>query len=388
MLSSNFINKVVNKIDSMSIENLREFISHLRDDREFFKTIFSSMLEGVIVLDTDMKIQYVNNSARNILQVAEINVLGKPFDEFIKNEQLRDYINQSIRDKNRVNDREINLGFPAIKCLRINIIPLLKEETIIGDVLMFQDITEEKVEKIKLRRAESLAALTTLAAGVAHEIKNPLGSIGIHIQLIERILKTMDNEYSEQIHSFLDVINEEIERLNDIVKNFLFTVRPVELNTERIDLYNLISDIVNFMKYEAEKEGIDIIFEVPNNLPGIHADSRYLRPAFLNIIKNAIEACSNGDKVEVNGCEKDNTVEIQISDTGHGISAPDIDKIFEPYFSTKDTGTGLGLTIVYKIIREHGGSLKVDSVDGKGTTFTIILPTNERPSKKQLNFSG
>ncbi len=388
MLSSNFINKVINKIDSMNLENLREFIYHLRDDREFFKTIFFSMLEGVIVLDTEMNIQYINNSARNILEIKDSNVIGQRFKQFIKNDELREYILNSIRKKNRVNDRELNLGYPTIKCLRINIIPLLKEETIIGDILMFQDITDEKIEKIKLRRAESLAALTTLAAGVAHEIKNPLGSIGIHIQLIERILKKLDNKNAEQIHSLLEIINEEIERLNDIVKNFLFTVRPVELTTENINLYNLLSDIVNFIKYEAEKEGIDIIFEVPKNLPKIFADSRYLRPAFLNIIKNAIEACTQGDKVEISGCEKDETVEIQISDSGHGISKEDVDKIFEPYFSTKDTGTGLGLTIVYKIIREHGGNLKVDSVDNKGTTFTIILPTNKKPKTKGIEFSG
>lgn len=388
MLSSNFINKVINKIDSMNVQNLREFILHLKDDREFFNTIFSSMIEGVIVIDSTRNIGYINKSAKTILGIQDGDPLDADVFEYIKNDELRDYIRDSLSKRLRVFDEELKIGYPNVKVLRLNIIPLMREGNITGDIIMLLDITKEKIEQIKLRRAESLAALTTLAAGVAHEIKNPLGSIDIHIQLIERIVEKFDKEQAEKITSLLDIVHEEIDRLNNIVKDFLFTVRPVDLTSEKIDLHNLLNDLTNFMKYEAETKDVEVIFEVPKNLPHIFADSRFIKQVFINIIKNAVEACSEGGKVEISGCEKDNTLEIKISDTGKGIPENNIDKIFEPYFSTKDTGTGLGLTIVYKIIREHGGNIKVDTVEDKGTTFTIILPTDKAPAKRELEYNG
>jgi signal transduction histidine kinase len=184
------------------------------------------------------------------------------------------------------------------------------------------------------------------------------------------------------------VIHEEIGRLNDIVKDFLFTVRPVELSNERVDMYDFMYEIASFLKHEANEKGTEIVFEVPKNLPQIYVDKRYLKPAFINIIQNAIEACKRGGSVEISGIDRDDTIEIKITDNGCGIEQGKIDKIFEPYYSTKDTGTGLGLTIVYKIIREHGGNILVESVEDKGTTFTVILPTEKIATKKGLEYSG
>lgn len=387
MLSGNFINKVLDKLDYMNMENLKDFVRQLGKDREFFNTIFCSMMEGVIVVDEARVVNYINRSALQILAIREPNVIDRCLYDIIRFDDLEIYIKEKLNKDIRVVDEEIKVNYPNVKILRVNIIPLQNNGKIIGDIIMLLDITREKMEQVKLRRAESLAALTTLAAGVAHEIKNPLGSIDIHIQLIERVLEKVNKPEAENIRSLLNVVHEEIERLNMVIKDFLFTVRPVELTSEEVDLYNMLQELTNFIKYEAEKQGINVIFEVPNNLPPIFADTRYIKPAFLNIIKNALEASQPGDTIELGGCEKDDTIEITVTDSGHGMDKDTVDKIFEPYFTTKDTGTGLGLTIVYKIIREHGGNIKVDSVEGKGTTFTIIFPTGKIPEKRQIEFT-
>lgn len=387
MLSGNFINKVLDKLDYMNMENLKDFVRQLGKDREFFNTIFCSMMEGVIVVDEARVVNYINRSALQILAIREPNVIDRCLYDIIRFDDLEIYIKEKLNKDIRVVDEEIKVNYPNVKILRVNIIPLQNNGKIFGDIIMLLDITREKMEQVKLRRAESLAALTTLAAGVAHEIKNPLGSIDIHIQLIERVLEKVNKPEAENIRSLLNVVHEEIERLNMVIKDFLFTVRPVELTSEEVDLYNMLQELTNFIKYEAEKQGINVIFEVPNNLPPIFADTRYIKPAFLNIIKNALEASQPGDTIELGGCEKDDTIEITVTDSGHGMDKDTVDKIFEPYFTTKDTGTGLGLTIVYKIIREHGGNIKVDSVEGKGTTFTIIFPTGKIPEKRQIEFT-
>jgi nitrogen fixation/metabolism regulation signal transduction histidine kinase len=389
MLSDNFIKRVIDKLDSVNVDSLKEFILQLREDREFFNTIFSSMIEGVIVVDSMRHVGYINNSARSILSINNDTPLEREVLSHIQNEKLNAYIEEVLQKHARVTDAELNISYPNPKVLRINIIPLLKNGKVIGDIIMLHDITSEKLEKLKLRRAESLAALTTLAAGVAHEIKNPLGSIDIHVQLVERLFEKMgDNKYSGRIQPLLEVIHEEIGRLNDIVKDFLFTVRPVELSNERVDMYDFMYEIASFLKHEANEKGTEIVFEVPKNLPQIYVDKRYLKPAFINIIQNAIEACKRGGSVEISGIDRDDTIEIKITDNGCGIEQGKIDKIFEPYYSTKDTGTGLGLTIVYKIIREHGGNILVESVEDKGTTFTVILPTEKIATKKGLEYSG
>ncbi len=236
------------------------------------------------------------------------------------------------------------------------------------------DITDRKEERLKLQRVESLASLTTLAAGIAHEIKNPLGALDIHVQLLDRITNTLKPNSKKEFKKLLKVIIEEIERMDRIVSDFLFTVRPININPKKSDILELFNSILNLLKYDFEKKNVTITLK-GNPIDRISTfDSRYLKHAFINILKNSLDACKKGDSVSIIiEKEKENLI-IKISDTGKGIDNNILNKIFEPYFTTKDFGTGLGLTIVYKIIKEHKGNIAVDSEKDVGTTFTFTIP--------------
>lgn len=374
MFSSKFVNRVLKRIEKLDMENLKDFIFALAEDRELFETIFESMIEGIIVLDERFFIQYINKPAAKLLQLKEANLIEKKFFDVLPDKHPLKFVKKLLKEHKVLNREEIHLRESVNRIVELSVYPLVKEGRISGNVVVLLDITERKEEQRKLHRAESLAALTTLAAGVAHEIKNPLGSLDIHAQLLDRISDDLDNPIKTDIKDLLQVILDEIDRLNNIVKDFLFTVRPIRIERKKMDLFELFESIIRLLKHDFEIKGVKLILDGDHTIPMVNLDGRYLNHAFLNILKNSLEACSRGDEVSIYISRDDDSLIITIHDTGKGIPHDNIEKIFEPYFTTKDFGTGLGLTIVYKIIKEHGGNITLDSVEGDGTTFEITIP--------------
>jgi len=254
-------------------------------------------------------------------------------------------------------------------------------------VVHIEDVTEKRSKESRLRRAESLASLTTLAAGVAHEIKNPLGSMGIHLQLIQKKIAGRECIDSKEIVPHLAVIGEEVGRLNSIVVDFLFAVKPMDTHLEDGDINAVITELLEFVRPELDQAGVKIESNLSSALPLLRIDARYIKQALLNLIKNSIAAMPDGGVLRVQTGRKGNEVMILISDTGSGISEQIMDKIFEPYFTTKPFGTGLGLTIVFKIVKEHFGDISVDSREGEGTTVTISLPVPQK-EKILIDYKG
>jgi len=241
-----------------------------------------------------------------------------------------------------------------------------------------EDITEKRRRDAQLRRAESLASLTTLAAGVAHEIKNPLGSISIHIQLIHKALMGREAVEVPFLERHLGVVEEEIERLNKIVVDFLFAVRPMDVQLRDRDPGELVRGIADFIRPEAEATGVSVELSIADNLPRVALDERLMRQALLNLVKNSLAAMPGGGELRLAAEGSEDEVRLSVSDTGVGISEEALPKIFEPYFTTKENGTGLGLTITFKIVREHDGEIAVSSRPGLGSTFTISLPVPQK----------
>jgi signal transduction histidine kinase len=302
----------------------------------------------------------------------------------------------------------------------VSVLPLVLDRKVQGSLVTVEDVTEKRHREARLRRIENLASLTTLAAGVAHEIKNPLGSISIHIQLARKMLsasraacemrhkksstpdnvadKIQSNQESEsavpdpighydKLSKYLDVVEEEIERLNRIIVDFLFTVRPMSLDCKFSDINKFLKDMVEFVHYELDDAGIAYDLELDPLLPQIFFDEQALKMAVLNLLKNAKEAMTEGDRLVVSTKSEDGHVKITVSDTGCGIAEEKLGKIFEPYWTTKYNGSGLGLLAVFKVIREHGGEITVTSKVGKGTNFVISLPLPDT-DKKMLSFKG
>lgn len=380
MLSSNFVNKVLQRIEKLDIHNLKDFIYQLSEERIFFETIFESMIEGVMVLSEGHHVRYMNKQARIMLGIRESQLQEKNFFDLLENEREKKIFSSflsKIQTEKRKQRQEITLVYPVSRTIQISFYPLVHEGEVSGTVFLFLDISQQKEEAFKLKQAESLAALTTLAGGVAHEIKNPLGALDIHVQLLDRLSESLESDSKKEHQKLIHVIQEEIERLNNIVRDFLFSIRPIELHPEPTSIFDFFESMVEFLRPDFEVRGITVSFIGNRDIPTLLVDPRYLYHIFMNVLKNSLEACERGDHIEIQIERHGQTLDIQIRDTGKGISEENLNKLFEPYFTTKDFGTGLGLTIVYKLVKEHGGSIEIDSIEKEGTNLKISIPLFE-----------
>ena len=274
-----------------------------------------------------------------------------------------------------------------MRVIACSVMPLVRGGAIQGNLFHIEEVTEKRTKEARLRRAESLASLTTLAAGVAHEIKNPLGSIGIHIQLIKKGMAGKDSVEPKSILKHLDIVTEEVERLNKIVVDFLFAVRPMDIDLRSSDLNAVVRDLLNFVHVELAEGKIELREKLADGLPALMLDEKFVKQALLNIVKNAMSAMPRGGVLTISTVRKDDAVKLAVADTGIGIPRNIMDKIFEPYFTTRDFGSGLGLTIVYKIVKEHRGDISVDSQEGKGTTVTVSFPVPQK-ERQLLGYEG
>ncbi len=333
-----------------------------------------SLIQGVIVLDPSHRIQFLNDPAKRFLPFTTGEVQGALVWKVIADKDISSIVEETLRSESNLLHREITLGQRgATRTLSFDITPLVEAKRIVGTIIMCTDVTEQKMQHVRLRRAESLASLTTMVAGVAHEIKNPLGAMGIYIQLMKRELETAGTLSDDPGLSYVSVLEDELNRLNKTVVDFLFAVRPITLELELVDPRDVCDEVLNFLQPELEKEHIRIRKRYGKNLPSIELDVRLFKHLLLNILQNSIAAIESPRLITVTTEVKGQEYRLIISDTGKGISSDVIDKIFEPYYTTKDTGTGLGLTMVYKIVQEHGGNISVDS-STRGTTMTCAFP--------------
>jgi PAS domain S-box-containing protein len=329
-----------------------------------------------------------NKAAERLVPFAAADAYDKPVWLAVTDEEIAGFIEQTLKTQESVRDREFALDRGgSTRILAFAVTPLVRGGAIHGTIIHAEDVSERRGREARLRRAESLASLTTLAAGVAHEIKNPLGSIGIHMQLIQKALSRLVGEEIDQVGAYVDVVNEEVERLNRIVVDFLFAVRPMNTELEDRDLNEIVHDLLEFVRFELEEAGVAIEENLGSDLPSLEIDEKYLKQALLNIVKNAISAMPGGGIMTVSTYQQADTVILKVADNGEGMSDEVLNKIFEPYFTTKDFGSGIGLTMVYKVVKEHMGDISVASQEGKGTSFTINFPIPQR-EKHLLNYSG
>jgi len=380
-----FFRRALKKLDKLTLEQSRELLVSAVREINRLEMVFDSHHAGVLVCDEQHKLVIANKCAHRFLPMEYGD--GKKLWHAIKDDKLVEFFMLALLNSDNVMDREMyieHLGHSRL--LSISILPLMDEKRIAGSIIYIEDITEMRKKEASMRRIENLASLTTLAAGVAHEIKNPLGSISIHLQLLQKALAKKGHS-GKNTDKYFNILNEEVDRLNHIVVDFLFAVRPMMLELKEGNINKLITQVMEFVCYEMQAANINCILDLDEKLPDILMDERYMKQVFLNLVKNAQAAMPAGGKFLLTTTRVDNELHIYVSDSGTGISEEDIRKIFEPYFTTKKTGTGLGLTLVFKIIREHQGEISVNSKQGEGTEFEIILPIYQK-EMRLLAYNG
>jgi two-component system sensor histidine kinase HydH len=357
------------------VQSYRSTRASLSRIKAFSDNVVENVPIGLLALDHQGKIAAFNRGAEAILQLSAPQVIGLEAFRIIPNDLLAE-INHS-KNQADVIEKEIECKLADGKIVPLEIgVSSLKDEndTFLGNVLLFKDLTEVRTLRREVARSQRLASVGRLAAGVAHEIRNPLSSIkGFATYFKERYPDRSEDQQTA------DIMIQEVDRLNRVVGQLLEFARPVSIKPKPVSLQTLLDDSIKLIKDQAAAKGISIQTQNNTQVAKVRIDPDRINQVLLNLYLNAIDSMENGGelRVEITGEGPRRNVVIQVSDTGRGISRENLSKIFEPYFTTKSTGTGLGLAIAHNIVEAMGGKITVESDTEAGTTFTIALPDLE-----------
>lgn len=365
------LNKLINRIDHIKEKDLQRFFVKLAEQQGFFQQVFEAIQEGLILLDGTGEVLFANQAARKLLNREMERITPEDFCVFLG----KDCSWTDIRESRAAVSRDVEVFYPEHKFLNLFISPIGEK----GHLILIRDDTPRQRRNEENIEAERLNALTLLAAGVAHEIGNPLNSIGLHLQLLARKAKKLPQEYRQDFEELLTTAESETTRLDVILKQFLQAIRPTRPIREPHDITDIIREVIKLLEPEINQRGIQINTELQPGLPLLSLDPVQIKQVFYNLIKNAYQAIPpEGGTILVKSGYTDESVFVTVADTGCGIAPEMMGSIYEPFLTTKPTGSGLGLLIVRRIVKEHGGTITLASQPGQGTTITVLLPRVER----------
>jgi PAS domain S-box-containing protein len=373
------LDKVLGRLDQLDSTNLHNLVQRLARERTFLEAVFNTLQEGVLVVDADGVIEYANEAVEKLVGLTE-SAVGLTLWRLVPGlrASLEGLENSPVTAP--IVTREFELAYPISRVVRLYMVPFANGESAERRfAIILSDITREKRSTAELIENEKESSVLLLAAGVAHELGNPLNSLTIHLQLIERKLKKIKNtKETRSLEDSIKVCRDEVTRLDGIIKNFLEAIRPRPPDLAEVNLPEVIEDVLRFQAKELKDRGLQVEGELPMSTPVIMADRNQLKQVFFNLMKNALEAMQPGGRLSIKVRADDDSVFVAIADTGTGIKADDLAKLFQPYHTTKVSGHGLGLMIVQRIMRDHGGHVGIESKEGLGTVVTLQFPQKHR----------
>ncbi|HUQ02511.1 MAG TPA: ATP-binding protein [Kofleriaceae bacterium] len=334
------------------------------------RDIVRSLSSGLVTVDLEGKVLTVNQAAADMLGSGAETSPGNPVDHLLPgiDERL-----QGLAPGGTLRRSDLTLKSADARVLGISVSPLRDDhDQVIGRVVNFQDLTELRTLEETMRRAERLATVGQLAAGIAHEIRNPLASISGSVELLGQAPRVSDDD-----KALMAIVVREIERLDRLINELLEYANPRPRTLVRFDLLTILTEVVQVMKQDKARADTTLMTELPPEPIMVTADPSQLRQVMWNLCRNAAEAAqgaSGGGVVIVRAREDSIGATIEVEDNGPGIAAEHVSRIFDPFFTTKKRGTGLGLATSHAIVTEHGGSVDVRSEPGRGTRFVVRLP--------------
>jgi PAS domain S-box-containing protein len=376
-LKPGFLDKLLARIDRIDPAEARQLLDRLVREKGFLEQVFEALHEGVIVLDEDGGITFINGAACRFFGIDAEQAPGTRLAARIPGLDW-----QALAKPGMAVSRDLEVFYPENRFLNFYLSPIQSDEgtASVGWVMLVRDLTTTRQEAEQTLESERLNALTLLAAGVAHEIGNPLNSLDIHLQLMVRKLKKLPPGDRGPLEEHLATARSEIKRLDTILRQFLQAIRPTTPERERCDLRQVLRDALRLLEPELEARHIAVELDLDENFPALELDAGQFQQVFYNLLRNASQAMAGKDGViRIGAHANDFEATLSIADNGSGIPPEQMGSLFEPYRTTKQSGTGLGLLIVRRVVREHGGEIEIQSEPGAGTRILIHLPRGPKP---------
>lgn len=400
---SSFLDKVLGRIGRLDAEGLQTVVQRLARERSFLETLFNTIEDGVLVVDEAGRVIYFNQAVTRLLGW-QTGTEGQNVGELLPDVDWRKISRLDAGGGAHVVRHEFEVHYPRPRFLRLYAAPLDGDAAgSSGVALILHDATEARQKTFEAIESERVQALTLLAASVAHEIGNPLNALHIHLQLMERELRKLqpavarptsppaprprsqvlagEAETAEgvrKLEQYLNVAKGEIHRLDYIVTQFLQAIRPSPPNLKPESLNEVVRKTIELLQPELDNRGLTVRTKLARGLPAAPIDPIQIQQTLVNLVKNAIQAMTKGGTLTLRTGEGADGVWVSVADTGGGIPQEQINRIFEPFYTTKKKGSGLGLMIVQRILRAHGGRIELESHVGGGTTFRVWLPLSEK----------
>ena len=353
----------------------------LEEVKGLARNILQSIPTGILTVNRSGIITAVNPTAEAVLKRSATDLLGNSYESvFAAGEIIREALDEALKTHTHMNQKDLPYagldGRP--QTIRVSTVELRGDDgRPSGVLLQAQDVTDWLALEQRVRVAEKLAALHTLSAGVAHELRNPLSAMDLNLHLLQEELEDQGPLTSRTAH-YVQVLDAECRRLSTILDNFMKFARPASLDAHEMDVHGVIEHIVALMQLEAQEYKIHLEYTIDNDVPPVLGDETQISQALVNVVVNAFHAMTEGGHCHIAAttCTTDGKrwVEVSVRDTGVGIPKDALPRLFEPFYTTKASGSGLGLAIAYRIMEDHGGLISVSSVQGTGTAVTLRFP--------------
>ena len=368
-----FLERFSERLGELDATNRQAYILRLARDRGFFETVFNAVEEGILVVDRRLRIKYSNRAAREMLALPDdLSRIRVP--QLIQGVDWRRILREDENEWVRLARQEVEILYPEPRFIQFYLVPLPEDATLAAVIL--RDVTESRRKTMSDLESETVKAVSLLAAGVAHEIGNPLNSLYLNLQIIEKSLSGPPEDALpvEDTAKMIDACKSEVERLDSIIHGFLTAIRPGKPQFAPSDIRELVIEVLRFMRPEIEARRVAVKCDWSSILPPVSGDAAQLKQLFYNIIRNAVQAMSNGGELSIFGYADPEFLTVEFADTGCGISTSNLSSIFQAFKTTKSGGNGIGTMIIERICREHGAEFGLVSEPKRGTVFQVRFP--------------
>ena len=366
-------------VSALVVQGYRKAQRDLARVQVLSRSILENMVGGVIAFDTESRMIVANPAARRMLELPPAHGDDGLDLLTVRQPDMAQLVRSALEEKRYVQDRDFGYmrSSKQSTCLRVATCPLANEGKRDGIVVLVKDVTRLVQMEQRLRQLDRQAVTETMAAGVAHEVRNPLSAISLNLRLLKDEVLAEDGN-PQEIQEYFEILNAETRRLNRITEEFLTVSRPTPLVRRKLLVAAIIDHVERLLQAEAAEKNVSLRVTPPSPTLEVFGDAERLEQVFINVLVNALEAALDKGEISVWAkpvdIEEARLVEIGVRDSGVGIPPECLPRLFDPYFTTKASGTGLGLAIAHRIISDHGGEIRVDSTPGIGTTVSIMLP--------------